>query len=183
MAYDDSDFDRLFDEMRRSMWGPSPGAWGAPNAGLLGSGLQAASGRMPMVDVLDEGDRFVVTAELPGVRKEEIHLQVRENVLRIHAERTSTIEQPTLGATAEQTLEGGRVGARGGASRQPTDLRAGGQANYLRRERQQMVFDRTIRLPDEVRDEQAHARFANGVLTLTLPKANPDEGGRNIPIE
>jgi HSP20 family protein len=44
-------------------------------------------------------------------------------------------------------------------------------ANYLRRERHSASFARSISLPVSVDAEHAEAKFQNGVLTLTLPKA------------
>ncbi len=44
-------------------------------------------------------------------------------------------------------------------------------ATYLRHERRATGFFRTISLPITVIADQAQARFKNGVLTLTLPKA------------
>ena len=44
-------------------------------------------------------------------------------------------------------------------------------ANYLRRERHSASFARSIALPISVDAEHAEAKFNNGVLTLTLPKA------------
>lgn len=34
--------------------------------------------REPFADIFDRGDRFVITVELPGVRKEDIKLRVTE---------------------------------------------------------------------------------------------------------
>lgn len=44
-------------------------------------------------------------------------------------------------------------------------------ATYLRHERRATGFFRSLSLPLAVLADQAHARFKNGVLTLTLPKA------------
>lgn len=41
------------------------------------------------VDVRDEGDHFALEAELPGVRKEDIHVMVENGVLTIEAVATS----------------------------------------------------------------------------------------------
>jgi len=41
--------------------------------------------REPLVDVLDEGDRLVVIAELPGVEEKDIHLEVKSDILEIVA--------------------------------------------------------------------------------------------------
>jgi HSP20 family protein len=44
-------------------------------------------------------------------------------------------------------------------------------ATYLRHERRATAFVRSLSLPLAVLADQAQARFKNGVLTLTLPKA------------
>ena len=42
--------------------------------------------REPFVDIFDRGDRFVITVELPGVRKEDIKLRVTEDTVYIEAQ-------------------------------------------------------------------------------------------------
>lgn len=42
---------------------------------------------------------------------------------------------------------------------------------YLYRERRYGAFNRSIQLPVRVQGERADARFTNGVLTLSIPKA------------
>jgi HSP20 family protein len=46
-----------------------------------------------------------------------------------------------------------------------------GKGSYHRRERAEGSFSRTLNLPVEVDAERVEARYVNGVLTLTLPKA------------
>jgi HSP20 family protein len=43
--------------------------------------------------------------------------------------------------------------------------------NYIRQERRYGRFERQLSLPVEVESDKAEALFENGVLTLTLPKA------------
>jgi len=43
--------------------------------------------------------------------------------------------------------------------------------SYHRKERAEGSFDRTVTLPTEVDAEHVDARYADGILTLTLPKA------------
>ena len=43
--------------------------------------------------------------------------------------------------------------------------------NYLRRERRFGSFSRSISMPEGLQAEKADAKFENGILTLTLPKA------------
>jgi len=45
------------------------------------------------------------------------------------------------------------------------------QANYFYQERRFGAFSRSLTLPAPVQTDKADARFENGVLTLTLPKA------------
>ncbi len=45
------------------------------------------------------------------------------------------------------------------------------QVSYHRRERAEGEFSRTVSLPAEVVADKVEARYADGVLTLTLPKA------------
>lgn len=45
------------------------------------------------------------------------------------------------------------------------------EASYHRRERESGTFHRTITLPDHVDAAEIQANYSNGVLTLTLPKA------------
>ncbi len=43
--------------------------------------------------------------------------------------------------------------------------------NYLRRESRVGTFSRMIELPNELQSDKADAKFENGVLTITFPKA------------
>lgn len=58
-----------------------------------------------------------------------------------------------------------------------------GDESYIRQERHGRSFSRSIRLPEPVRSQDASARYANGVLTVTLPKADPSARGESIEIE
>jgi HSP20 family protein len=46
-----------------------------------------------------------------------------------------------------------------------------GKVSYHRRERAEGAFARTLNLPLEIDAERVNARYADGILTLTLPKA------------
>jgi HSP20 family protein len=106
--------------------------------------------QVPYVDVIDREKDIVVTADLPGVDKSDIHISVRDSTLEISAEKKSARENEDEG--------------------------------YLRRERGYSRFYRAIRLPTPVDESAAHASFNNGVLEITLPKAQK-KAGSNIPIK
>ena len=55
------------------------------------------TGRIPMVDILDEGEWYIVEAELPGVKKEEVSIDVSEESITIEAEREAETEEKREG--------------------------------------------------------------------------------------
>lgn len=44
---------------------------------------------MPVVNVKEEGNQYLITAELPGLNEQQVHLEVHGNTLTIHGERKS----------------------------------------------------------------------------------------------
>lgn len=98
---------------------------------------------MPSVDIRQEGSDIVVTADLPGVDRKDIKIDVRDNnVLDISAQKVTESEEQ------EQTA-------------------------YLRRERRYMGYARSLMLPAPVDKAKAKASYKDGVLTVTLPMMQP----------
>jgi len=93
----------------------------------------------PAVDIYETSDTIVMKAELPGVTREDIQIQINENTL---------------------TLKGERRFAR--------DVQ---EESYLRIERAYGSFHRSFSLPASIQQEKIRALFKDGVLELTLPKA------------
>ena len=102
------------------------------------------------LNVYGRGDDLVVEALLPGVSQEDVQVSVDRGVLTIAARRQG--HQPE-----------------NGQGHQPEDGQ--GQATWYLREAPGGQFRRAISLPFPVDADQAGASQANGVLTLTLPKA------------
>jgi HSP20 family protein len=96
------------------------------------------------VDLLETPDAFILTASVPGVRPADVSITV-------------------LGATV--TITGQRDELRDGR-REPEGSR------WLIHERHFGTFDRSVKLPSPVKSDQATADFEDGVLTITLPKAD-----------
>lgn len=48
----------------------------------------------PPVDVFETVEQYVVTAELPGLSREDIHIEVREGELTIRGERPAPVVTP-----------------------------------------------------------------------------------------
>ena len=96
------------------------------------------------LDIVQEEDRYVVLASLPGVDPENIEVSVDHGVLTIKG-RTDV--------DAESDSE---------------DQRKDG--SYVVRERRSGSFIRSLRLPDTVNTDEVKPNFDNGVLTIALPK-------------
>lgn len=44
-------------------------------------------GAYPFINLFQEGDNTIMTAEVPGLNKEDIHLELKDNLLRISGKR------------------------------------------------------------------------------------------------
>nr|WP_315391714.1 Hsp20/alpha crystallin family protein [uncultured Duganella sp.] len=116
---------------------------------------QEQTPRMRM-DVTETDKEYTVKAEIPGVQKEDIKVAVHGNQVSLTAE-----------IKEEKSADGGSGTGGGG---------------MLRNERYYGQVHRSFTLPQEVDDDQAGARYENGVLTLTLPK-KVGTGGKQLAIQ
>lgn len=98
-----------------------------------------ASTWSPAVDIYETPETIIMKADLPGLSREDIEIQIRDNTLSLRGER-----------------------------RFAKDVQ---QENYLRIERASGAFQRNFTLPATVQQDQIRATFRDGVLELTLPKA------------
>jgi HSP20 family protein len=101
-----------------------------------------ADGRTPQirVDVSEKDDAYLIKADIPGVKKEDINVRVEGNTVQIEAE----VKQEK-----ENRDKAGKV---------------------LRSERYYGSVSRTFSLAQDVDDEKAKASYTDGVLNLELPK-------------
>ncbi len=53
----------------------------------------SGSGAFPLINVFNDGDDFVVVAEVPGVKKEDLDVQVRGDTLRIRGKKTIAYDE------------------------------------------------------------------------------------------
>ena len=88
------------------------------------------------INVREEQEAYVLSALVPGIKSEELNIQVLDDVVRIQAE-----------------------------------YKADENDGYLVHELPSGSFTRTLRLPAPIEAEHVEADITNGVLTLTLPKA------------
>jgi HSP20 family protein len=89
------DMDRIFEDF--GFAGPSlamsPLFGGAPSQGVSrGSPSIARFDWMPQIETRRRGDNLVVHADLPGMRKEDVHVEVDDGILTISGERSEQHE-------------------------------------------------------------------------------------------
>jgi HSP20 family protein len=97
------------------------------------------AGQVPAIDMYQTDNEVVVKAALPGVKADDVQINVTGDVLTIKGEIKQEEEQK------------GR--------------------SYHIREHRWGAFERSIILPTAVVADKARAEFENGILTITLPKA------------
>lgn len=93
----------------------------------------------PAVDVYEDADAIVIKADLPGMKQEEIDIEMNNEILSIKGERKFEDEQR--------------------------------RDKYVRVERQYGVFQRSFTIGIPIEADKIKATYKNGILELTLPKA------------
>jgi HSP20 family protein len=93
----------------------------------------------PALDVHEDKDKFTVSLELPGLKREDISVHLEDGSLVIAGER----KEETVSDTTQ----------------------------IHRRERFYGKFSRALTLPTAVAGDKVKADYKNGILTVTLPKA------------
>ena len=97
---------------------------------------------VPAMDVAERGDAYVVNLELPGVSPEQVEVAFEQNVLTVRG---------TMPASHDTSTEG--------------------ELRLFAAERVSGSFERSVRLPEYVDADRIEARFLNGLLTISIPKA------------
>ena len=94
----------------------------------------------PAVNVEEGVDELILTAELPGISEDDVHLDIENNILTVRGEKREVRE------------EGDDKG------------------NVHVRERRYGSFQRAFTLPKSVTTDKIEAEFDNGILTVRMPK-------------
>jgi HSP20 family protein len=87
------------------------------------------------VNIREEDDAYVLAALVPGLKAEDLNIQILDDVVRIEGEYKAD------------------------------------ENEYVLRELPSGSFTRTLRLPSAIEADSVEAKINDGVLTLTLPKA------------
>ena len=95
----------------------------------------------PSVDIEEEDKRYLIKADLPGVAREDIEVKLENGVLSIRGEKRTEKTSGEEGSKRHRT------------------------------ERFHGTFARSFTLPDAVREDAIDASYRDGVLSLSIPKA------------
>lgn len=96
--------------------------------------------RTMRTDVVDKGNSYEMKADLPGFRKEDINLDLKDGVLTISAKHDENKDEKD------------------------------DKGRYIRRERYNTAFSRSFSVSDDLKPEDISAKYEDGVLTIDLPK-------------
>ncbi|KAJ7600595.1 HSP20-like chaperone [Mycena floridula] len=116
----------------------------------------------PAVDVTEEGNKYILEADLPGIKKENIEVRIGEGGRAV-------------------TIEGKRFSRENEAA----STEASAESNQLTVERPfvgQSTFTRTVWLPRPVDSEKVTAKLENGVLSISVSKVE-DAGSVLVKVE
>jgi HSP20 family protein len=97
---------------------------------------------VPSLDVVERADAYLISAELPGVDASAVEISFENNTLTIRGTKAPSLQ-------AQQNEE----------------------IRVYTAERLSGTFERAVRLPEYVEGDKIEASYSQGVLTITVPKA------------
>ncbi len=106
------------------------------------TGGTSNQGAFPPINVFQEEDHYVMIAEIPGIKREDVDIEIHRNRVRISGEKK---------------------------------INYGDDVSVHRRERQAGRFDRTFTTPFEIDADKVKAEYRDGILALSLPRAEQDK--------
>lgn len=104
---------------------------------------------VPAMDVAERGDAYLVQTELPGVSPDQVEVSFEQNVLTIRGTKPASF-----------------------------DVSNDGELRVFAAERVHGTFERSVRLPEFVDADRIAASYTNGLLTITIPKAEAAQARR-----
>ena len=106
-------------------------------------------------DVKETEKGYEVDMDLPGFKKDEIQIELKDGYLTVSAEK--------------------------GLDKDEEDKKG----KYIRKERYAGALSRTFYLGEEIREDEIKAKFENGILSVSIPKEEEKkvEGPKHISIE
>ena len=112
--------------------------WGKKNP-LYGKHAQ----NMMKTDIREKDDSYELDVDLPGFKKDEIKIQLKDGYLTLSAAK--------------------------GLDKDEQDKKG----NYIRRERYAGAMQRSFYVGDAVAQDEIHAKYEDGILKISMPKKDP----------
>ena len=103
------------------------------------------SGHMMKTDIKEKDDSYEVAVDLPGFRKDEMKVELKNGYLTISAAK--------------------------GLDRDEKDKKG----KFIRKERYEGNMSRSFYVGGNVTEGDIHAKYKNGILMLDIPKKSPEE--------
>jgi HSP20 family protein len=144
----------------------------------------------PAVDVAETEKSYIVEAEVPGMRKEDLSVEfVDDNTLVVKGKTERTIEQsdrPLRLVDSNAATEAGEQSSNVVESTKEQDKNAVENANervptFWNVERTVGSFQRSFQFPGRVSPDNVKAAYKDGILSITVPKLQKQ--GTKINIE
>jgi HSP20 family protein len=108
----------------------------------------------PVVDIHEDENNYTIDVELPGLAREDVKINFQDDTLTISGERRYSYEK--------RNEENGNGNGNGVHAK---------ERSCRRMERFYGRFFRSFTLPTTVNPDGIRAKFENGILTVTVPKA------------
>ncbi len=109
--------------------------------------------RRPLTDLKETENELIMDLEMPGITKDDINIKVTEDSIEIKAEKKYE--------TKEEDEKKG----------------------YFFQERRYQGYYRSIPLPSGIKAEETEAKFDNGILEITMKKAEEKEKALKINVK
>ena len=98
------------------------------------------AGNLMKTDIKEKKDGYELEIDLPGFKKEDVKIQLKDGYLNIQATREEKKDEKD------------------------------GKGKYVRRERYTGTCNRSFYIGKSIKHEDIHAKYDNGILHLTFPK-------------
>ncbi len=108
---------------------------------------------IPEMDVYETEDSVIAEVSTPGMSLEDLDVSIDEGVLKIKGERSEEVEDKSE------------------------------EKGYYRKEIRRGAFERVVRLPSNIDEDNIKARYEDGILKVEIPKTDEVETGKSIEIE
>jgi HSP20 family protein len=143
---DNNDPFRDFDNIVRRMFNID-GIAGGPLSGSRSSFVSTSSrgSWFPAMNLLETPSTFVLSADLPGMKKEDMEVNFKDG--RLCVKGTRTIDWNAVAPDAQDS-----------------------QSTFHMAERGLGSFERCVTLPNKIRDDSVRAEFLDGVLNVSMDK-------------